>query len=174
MSFKEYLKKEKYTILKEFIFTIIFASIISLTVGFILNKDSDSRVADRQVIYDLSRTFFDNQKYRDISTAIEEQYLYDRGPIFQINGGRFSDYEIDDYLYFLYDLNSIASHDFVDYSVVGSQYSYYVCITYNNKEIQQYRERLLNEGFSDDLANGFLEDLANNLGISHDTSCKLL
>ena len=115
---------------------------------------------------------FDNPKYRDISIALEEQYLYGRGKIFTINGGKFSDYDIDNYLYFFYDLYSFADEDLISYKLASEQYAYYVCITYNNSEIQDYRNRLLNAGFSDWQAVGYLEDFVNILGISKSTDCK--
>ncbi len=172
MSIVDYLKKEKFVIGKEIIISIVVSALVSSIISFNFDKIVDTRTTKRQLIYEYSRTFSDNPKYRNISTAIEEQYLYSRGKIFTINGGDFSDYDIDDYLYFLYDIYALGEEKLIGYTALANQFAYYVCITFNNQEIKEYRERLLKEGFSDELANGFLIDFAKSIGISEETNCK--
>jgi hypothetical protein len=150
------------------------ASIVSASISFYFEKKIDNRTSKRQFFYDFSRTFFDNPNYRKISIALEEQYLYGRGKIFIRNGGKFSDYDIDNYLYFLYDLSSFAEQDLISYTLVEEQYAYYVCVTYINPEIQGYRNRMLKQGFSDWQAIGYLESFAKLLGISKTSDCKAL
>lgn len=174
MKIGEFIKKEKFEIGREVIISIFIAAIVSASVSFYFDRVLDTRTSKRQFFYEFSRTFFDNPQYRNVSIALEEQYLYSRGKILSANGGPFSDYDIDNYLYFLYDLYSFADEDLISYDLVSEQYSYYVCITYNNPEIRGYRDRLLKEGFSDWQAIGYLDDFAKILKISKDTNCKAL
>lgn len=106
--------------------------------------------------------------------AIEESYLYNRGKIFKENGGPFTEYEIDDYLSLLYDLYAYGEESLVRYSIIEDQFYYYVCVTYQNEEIKNYRKKLLIEGFSEVGAHGFLDDLANRFYINDGYNCKNL
>lgn len=176
MKLKMRIKKEALGIGKVIFVSIIIPSLVSALVSFYVGETLDTRTSKRQFFYEFSRTFFDNPKYRDISIALEEQYLYGKGKIFASSGkeGKFRDYDIDDYLGFFYDVYSLADEDLIPYSLVSDQYGYYVCITYKNPEIQAYRERLLKKGFSKNQALGYLEDFANLLDITKNTDCKTL
>lgn len=169
---ENYLFKNGSEILREIIISIIFASLVGATVSYFFDYKLDRRVAHREFIYNFNRTFFDNQKYRNISTAIEEQYLYNRGNILKVNGGNFTDYEIDDYLGLFYDIWNYGEDRFVSESLIDRQFAYYVCITYQNKEIKEYRNRLEKEGFSKESAFDFLDDFAEDLRINNETNCK--
>ena len=158
---------------KDIVVSIFIAALVSSAISYFFNKSIDRAAANRDFIYNFSRTFFDNPKYRNISIAIEESYLYNKGKILKRNGGPFSDYDIDDYLSLLYDLYAYGEESLVDYDIIKDQFFYYVCITYQNKEIQEYRKKLKkDEGFSDEIAFGFLDDFAARLGISDCTNCK--
>ena len=165
--------KEK-PIVKEIVVSIFIAALISSAVSYFFNKSIDRDVANRDFIFNFSRTFFDNPKYRDISIAIEESYLYNKGQIFKENGGSFSDYDIDDYLSLLYDLYAYGEESLIKYDIIDDQFHYYVCVTYQNKEIRDYRKRLISQGYSDAAAHGFLDDLAKRFGIDESYNCKNL
>src|SRR5687767_6907588 len=138
--------------LKLFLSFIILSVIIPLISGAFGAYYFDSKInqkdAQRNFIYNFNRTFFDNPKYRDISIALEEQYLYGKGKIFQINGGMFNDYQVDDFLGILHDFYLYGESNLVAYSLIDNEFSYYLCIVYINDEIIDYRERLKKLGFS--------------------------
>ncbi|PIQ86557.1 MAG: hypothetical protein COV74_04050 [Candidatus Omnitrophica bacterium CG11_big_fil_rev_8_21_14_0_20_45_26] len=161
-------------IVKEILISIFVAAFISSAISYIFNKRIDRDSASRDFIFNFSRIFFDNPKYRDVSIAIEEAYLTKAGQILEDNGGRFSDYEIDDYLGLLYDIYAYGEESLAKDKVIANQFQYYVCITYLNKEIRNYRNRLIKEGFSEELAHGFLDDLAARFGIDNSSDCKRL
>ncbi len=164
MKLKSYLKKYREDIVREVIVTLVIGGLISFGFNFLAGIKIDKRVAERQVLYEFERTFFDNQKYRNISTAIEEQYLYNKGILREINGGEFTDYDIDDYLGLLFDIWSYERDRLVYKDFINNQFGYYLCITYNNKEIKEYRSYLNSIGFTDYGSWGFLDDLANENG----------
>src|SRR3990167_1131919 len=85
-----WINEEEIKDIDEAIITILVATIVSTSISFYFDTALDTRTSKRQFFYEFSRTFFDNPKYRDISIALEEQYLYGRGKIFTINGGKFS------------------------------------------------------------------------------------
>jgi hypothetical protein len=172
INIKKYIRKERFEIVREILISILVSTMISAGITFYFNKSLDKRVSSRQLIYDFSRTFFDNPKYRNISIAIEEQFLGSKKPILKSNGGLTSDYELDDYLGFLYGLYSYGKDRLVPYSVIEDQFSYYVCITYHNGEIQDYNGGLADQGFSKPLANGYLDDFAKKLKIENIEDCK--
>jgi hypothetical protein len=170
-SLKRFLEKP---IFKEIIVSVFIAAFVSSVISYYFNKKIDRAVANREFIFNFSRTFFDNPKYRNISIAIEEAYLDDKVKIFKRNGGQFSDYDIDDYLSLLYDLYAYGEESLVDYSIIDDQFHYYICITYQNKEIREYRKSLIKQGFSKEGAYGFLDDLATRFGINDSCNCKKL
>lgn len=158
---------------KEILREVIIAIIISSLVTYWFNLKLDSRAASRDFIYDFDRTYFDNPKYRNLSIAIEESSVYGRGQILQSNGGQFTDYDMDDYLSLLQDLYVYGEDGLVPYDLINNQFYYYVCVTYVNKEVEGYREKLKREGFSDAGAWGFLDVFAKRLNISKDSNCKV-
>lgn len=168
---KNFLSKP---VVKEITVSIFIAALVSSTISYFFSKNIDRSVASRDFIFNFSRTFFDNPKYRNISIAIEESYLYNKGKIFQENGGPFTGYEIDDYLGLLYDLYTYGEESLVGYSIIENQFYYYVCVTYQNEEIRNYRKKLLAEGFSEVGAHGFLDDLAKKFDINDGRNCKNL
>lgn len=161
-------------IVKEVFISIFIAALVSSSISYFFNRSIDRSAASREFIFNFSRIFFDNPKYRNISIAFEESYLYDKEKIFQENGGAFTEYEIDDYLSLLYDLYAYGEESLVDYTIIEDQFYYYVCITYQNEEIRNYRKKLIEEGFSEIGAHGFLDDLAKNFGIGDDHDCRNL
>jgi len=161
-------------VVKEIIISIFIAAVVSSTISYLFSRDLDRRTANRDFVFNFSRIFFDNPKYRDLSTAIEESYLYGSTKVLKVNGGDFSDYDVDDYLSLLYDLYAYGEESFVDYNIIDDQFHYYVCITYQNREIRNYRERLISQGFSDSAAHGFLDEFAERLGIDSSYNCKNL
>ncbi len=171
--FERYWSHERASIAREILISILISSVISTAFSFYAGKLIDQRVAQRQFIYDYDRTFFDNPKYREVSKAIEEQYLYDRGTLLIANGGRFDDYVIDDYLNLLSDIWTMSRAGMVSYGLFDAQFAYYLCITYQNKEIQGYRARLRSLGFSDDNSYNFLDEISPTLG-GEQQNCKTL
>jgi len=171
---KSYLKKEQFSIGRDLLLSIVLTTLVSSALTFYVNRALDTRVSSRQLIYDFSRTFFDNPKYRAMSTAIEESYLYGKGAVLKTNGGKFTDYDLDDYLYFLDDLYTYGEEGLVSYNLIYRQFAYYVCLTYNHKEVQAYSQKLRDEGFSTELSNGFLENFARKLGVTDKTNCRTL
>jgi len=161
-------------IVKEIFISIFIAALVSSTISYFFNKNIDRSVANRDFIFNFSRAFFDNPKYRDISIALEESYLYGKGKVFKDNGGTFTDYEVDNYLSLLYDLYAYGEESLVQYDIIEDQFHYYVCITYQNEEIRDYRKRLRLQGFSEAGAHGFLDDLAERFGINDSYNCKNL
>ena len=159
-------------IVKEIIVSIFIAALVSSTISYFFSKNIDRSVANRDFIFNFSRAFFDNPKYRNISVALEESYLYNKGKVFKNNGGAFTDYEVDDYLSLLYDLYAYGEESLVRYDIIEDQFHYYVCVTYQNEEIKNYRNRLKAGGFSEVEAHGFLDDLVERFGIDASYNCK--
>ena len=162
----------KSRIPKTFIISIIIPIMVSSFVTFYLNNKLDQKTASREFIYNFSRVFFDNPKYRNISIALENSYLYGETPVLEENGGQFSDYEIDDYLSLIYDLYAYGEEGLVPYRIIDDQFHYHICITYNNEEIKEYRNRLKREGFSDESAYSYFDDFASKLKIEDGDDCK--
>ena len=162
LNIKNYVKKEKFEIVREVLISIIISSLVLTIFTFYSNKKIDSRIAERQFIYDFGRTFVDTPKYRDIRVAIEENYLYGKDFVNK-NAEKFSDYDIDDYLYLLYDIWAFHKQSFISKELLDNQYSYFFCITYNSPEIIKYREKLRKEGF--DNAHNFLDELAEEFDL---------
>ena len=158
------LKKERFGTVKEVVISIIISSLLGGIVSYYVSRNVAQRIAHREFIRDFNIRFFDNPKYRNISIALEEQYLYGKGNIFKINSGPFTDYDVDDYLYLLHDVWSLGESKLIGESFVDDNFRYFVCVTYNNKEIQDYRRRLREEGFIDDHL--FLDDFANRVGVA--------
>lgn len=157
-------------IVKEIVVSIFISALVSSAIAYKFTKSIDEGVANRDYIYSFSRTFFDNPKYRDISVALEESYLYNKGPVMQVNGGKFTDYQLDDYLTHLTELYLFGDEGFVSFDLLNYQFGYYVCITYNNQEIQGYIKRLKSLGFKDPYKT--LDYLAEEMEITPRTNCK--
>jgi hypothetical protein len=172
---------EQFEILKEIILTIVISSLVSFAISSYLNKTQDQRVAARQFINSFSRTFFDTPKYRDLSVALEANYLYPDAVKFKridrdrfgLNGKIFTEYQLDDYLSLLGDIYSFYTDGFVSKELLDRQYAYYVCVAYNDKVVKDYRAELLLDGFSKNLNYSYLDDLAGLLGVKN-KDCKKL
>jgi hypothetical protein len=162
----------KQPIAKDIIVPILISVVLSSAISYLINIKIDRYAANRDFIFNFSRVFFDNPKYRNLSVALEESYVYQKGNIFKVNGGSFSDYDVDDYLGLLYDLYAYGEESLVKYGIIDDQFHYYVCIAYQNKEIRDYRKRLSSQGFSKTAAHGFLDDFAAKLGINDSCNCK--
>src|SRR3989338_8093038 len=100
MRIGHYLRENRFEIAQQILLSIIVATLVSSSVSYYVNVRLDERVTERQFIYDYSRVFFDDPKYRNVSTALEEEYLYGK-KFLKPDGTSFSDYDIDDYLYLL-------------------------------------------------------------------------
>lgn len=170
MKFGSYVKKEKFEIGREVIISILISATISASITYWFNNRIDKSIANREYIYNFSRTFFDNQKYRQVSVALEENYLYNRGPIMKSNGGILDDYQIDDYLTHLTELYLFGEQGFVSFELLNSQFGYYVCITHQNREIQEYMIRLKSLGFEN--PSGTIDQLVKEMDISSKTDCR--
>lgn len=157
-------------IVKEIVVSIFISALVSSAIAYKFSKQIDQGVANRDYVYNFSRTFFDNPKYRDISIALEEKYLYDRGSTMQANGGKFTDYQIDDYLTHLTELYLFGNEGFISFDLLNYQFGYYICITYNNQEIQGYIKRLKSIGFTNPYKT--LDYLAEKMDITPQTDCK--
>lgn len=164
-----YFKKEKFEIFREIIISILFSVLISGFVTAKITSYFESRKTQRQFTYDFGRTFFDNQKYRNISIALEDEYLY--GKIDK--EATLSEYDLDDYLGLLSDMQSYYEDGFISKELVSDQYGYYICITYQSKFVRSYREKLKQEGFSDSESYSFLDYLVDDLNIKG-KDCKKL
>lgn len=170
--FKEYFRKEKNEIIREVLITILLSALVTTLLNFyfdsIRERKDQRNTAKKEFIYNFHRTFFDNLKYRDVSTAIEEQFLYNRGKILKTNGGPFTEYQLDDYLGLIYDIWTYTSYEgFVATDIIDYQFTYYICITQQNKEILGYRDRLLQMGFTKEQAYSFLDDMAETLNFKN-------
>ena len=168
---KEFFAKP---IVKDLVVTIFIAALVSSSLSYFFTKKINQATADRDFIFNFDRTFYDNAKYRKVSIAIEESYLDGGKKIFKANGGHFSDYEVEDYLFLLYDLYAYGEESLVKYKMIDDQFHYYVCLAHQNKEIRDYRKELIAQGFSKTAAFGFLDDLATKLGIHDSSDCKNL
>lgn len=162
MHLKNYVKTEKFSILREVVISIIVSALVTTAFSYYSNEKIDNRIAARQFIYEFGRVFLDNPKYRDVSTALEEQYLYNKN-FLKKNGDKFSDYELDDYLYLIDDIWGFYKEGFISKELLDEQYSYFFCITSNSSEIKKYREKLSDEGFSD--AHDYLDDISSELNL---------
>jgi len=161
-------------IAKYIVIPIFISVVLSSTISYFINTNFERHSANRDFIFNFSRVFFDNPKYRNLSIALEEAYVYKKGIIFKSNGGSFTDYEVDDYLSLLYDLYAYGEESLVKYDIIDDQFHYYVCIAYQNQEIRDYRKRLASKGFSRSASHGFLDDFALKLGINDVCDCKQL
>ncbi len=166
---KSYLAKEKFEIFREIFISIIFSAIVSAIVTILITSYFDLRNTRRQFIYDFGRTFFDNPKYRKVSIAIEEQYLYGK----EDRISSITEYEIDDYLGLISDMWTYYQDGFISKELIDDQYSYYLCITYNSKLIKDYRKKLQQQGFSNIESYGFLDKIAQALTLKG-KNCKEL
>ncbi len=171
------LKIHIYKIFTNKLLLVIFIPIfVSGLVTFYFNAKLDMRASQREFIYNFGRTFFDNSKYRNISIAIEDSYLHNNRNILEVNGGEFTDYEIDDYLNLLQELYLYGEEGFLSYDLIENRFDYYVCITHHNKEIQGYLKRLASEeGFVEEGGTySFLEEFAQKLGVADKKDCRVV
>jgi hypothetical protein len=153
---RTYLKKERFEIVREILLSVVISTLISGSVAFYFNRIIDRRTSRRQFIYDFSRTFTDNPKYRNVSIAIEDQYLYGKEErISEIN-----EYDIDDYLGLVSDMWSFYKDGYVTKEIITDQYGYYLCITYKSELIKNYRSKLTKAGFNKESNYPFLEAMA--------------
>jgi len=147
---------------------LVLATIILTFVSWYSDKATAQENASRQFIYNYSRTFFDNPKYRNISVALESQYLSGNK---SIPRWKFSDYEMDDFYNLVSDFWSYYQDNFISKDLLGQQYSYEFCVIYNAQETKDYRGQLVKEGFSDDYS--FLDDIAKEFDLIG-ANCKTL
>ena len=56
MNLKDYITKERFSILRKIILTIIISTLVVTLFSFYSNKKIDERVAARQFIYEFGRT----------------------------------------------------------------------------------------------------------------------
>src|SRR6185369_14587321 len=135
--FKDYWAQERFEILREILLTILISALVAFIFNSYEAKTQDQRVSAREFVNSFSRTFFDNEKYRQLSVALEASYLYGEEPQdinrdqFVIDGKTFNEYQLDDYLGLLGDIYSFYKGGFVSKDLLDRQYAYYVCITYN-------------------------------------------
>lgn len=170
MNVWKYLEQNKFEIGREIIISIIISSLIGGSIAFYFNKKIDERIASRQFIYEYSRTFFDNQKYRNISVALENQYLY-KERFVTPQGQNFNDYDIDDFYSLIYDIWSFYKEGFISKKLLNEQYVYYLCVIYNAPETKTYRAKLKTEGFTDNY--NFLDDIAKEFELNN-KDCKTI
>ncbi|HBT80950.1 MAG: hypothetical protein UT43_C0029G0009 [Parcubacteria group bacterium GW2011_GWC1_39_29] len=167
-----YVKRERFEILREIIISVLISTIVSAGAAFYLEKKMDERASKREFIFNFSRVFMDDPKYRSVRIAIEDQYLYGR-PVLKSNGGNIDDYAMDDYIMLVYDIIQYYKEGFISKEVFDDFYSYYFCITYNSIDIKGYRNKLRIQGFSDAMAYNFLDETAQDLGLKN-KDCKAL
>jgi hypothetical protein len=160
MSFNKYWDHEKFEILREILVSVIVAALVASLFNFYADNKIDQKTSQRQLAYDFSRTFFDNPKYRNVSIAVEEQYIDGRGNVWTGRNGPFDDYVIDDYLGLLNDIWTYDNEGLAPEHFVEDQFDYYFCITYHNADIQAYRSYLHETGYTPEAAWGYLEDVA--------------
>ena len=72
----------------------------------------------------------------------------------------------------MYDFYTLGEKSLIKYDIIDNQFYYYICITYQNKEIRDYRKRLVDQGFSAIAAHGFLDQLAKELDMTDSYNCK--
>lgn len=166
---KDYIKHERFEIIREILITIIISAVITFALNYYLSNKQDQRISSREFIYEFSRTFFDVPKYRNLSIALEDNYLYgdevkyiDRSR-FTIGKNIFSEYELDDYLGLLGDIDSFYRDGFISRGLLDRQYAYYMCIAYKSKEVENYRKKLVDQNFSDTMSYSFLDNIAETL-----------
>jgi len=167
VSLINYIKNKKFEIIREIIISVAISAIITGLINSYLDIKMDNRISHRQFINEIGRTFFDNEKYRKVSIAIEEEYLYDKRNFLT----NITEYEIDDYLGLLNDIWLLYKDGFISQELVYRQFAYYFCITYNSDIVDEYRTKLKKEGFSDLMSYSFLEEVANELGLKSE-DCK--
>lgn len=156
---KSFIVKAKPDKLRETLATIIISVTISSFVTYTTDLKLEERVTNRKFIFDFSRVYFDNPKYRNISVAIEEQYLYGK----EEKLASISDYDLDDYLGLISDMWSYQEGGYVSQDLINDQYGYYLCLTYNSKFVNDYRKRMLKIGFAEDENYTFLDLMAEKL-----------
>jgi len=164
MIFNRYLKREKFEIARELVISVLIATLVSSGFSYYLNVRLDERITERQFIYDYSRIFYDNPKYRDVSIAIEQEYLQER-PFLRRDGTTFSEYDIDDYLYLLQEIWSFYQIGYISENVLKEQYKYFICVTFNSPSVQKYRRSLDTRGFAN--AHDYLDEMAKELGVEN-------
>ncbi len=170
MSFRKkaklYLAKEQFEIFREIFVSVIISALITGIVTYQINKKIDNKDSQRKFIYEFSRTFVDNPKYRNISIALEEQLFYGREDRIK----DISDYDLDDYLGLLSDIWTFYKEDLISKDMIDSLYSYYFCITSHSKLINEYRDRSRKEGFSEEYFQ-FLDEIDEELNLKNN-DCK--
>ncbi len=151
------------------LYSIIIPAIVAGFVAYSFDSKIDRNVSSREFLYNFNRTFLDNPKYRNISISLEKSYL--KEPQGDYNFRKtFTDYEIDDYLSLMSELYLYGEEGYIQYDLIGEQFGYYICITYNSEEIKNYTKELENENFEDPFE--FISNLANKLGIYEGYDCK--
>jgi hypothetical protein len=165
---RKYLGKEKFEISRELLISILISALVIASFTYASDRRIDNRIAARQFVYDYGRTFIDNPKYRDLSVAMEDEYLY--GKEFQrTSGKKFNDYEVDDYLYLMNDIWSFYKDGFVSKEMLSEQYLYFLCVSVNSPSVQQYRSKLQGEGFTG--SHEFLDEASEEFKLTG-TNCR--
>lgn len=160
-----YFAKKDVEIVREIFISIVISTLVSSSIAFYFNKRIDERVANRQFIYDFGRVFLDNPKYRNVSAAIEENYVYGK------SSSPISEYDLDDYLGLLTDMWTYYKDGFISKELLTDQYIYYLCITYNSQIVTNYRDQLRKNGFSEESNYPFLDEMAEELNLKN-VDCK--
>jgi hypothetical protein len=160
----KFLKKtniffSRYEILREIVISIIFGAIASVFVNIISTNYSDAKISYRQFIYEFSRTFTDTPKYRNITSALEDQYLYGNTKLLTT----VSDYDLDDYIGLLNTMWNYYKDGYISKDLINDEYGYYYCIVYKSNFVKNYRNRLKQIGFSYGSSYGFLDEVQKEL-----------
>lgn len=110
--------------------------------------------AQASFILDLNRDFFMNDRLYRIRKAIEAD-----APLLVINGGQFTEQDIDDYIGTFETISDFTDRGILDEDIVDNNFGIFIVDAYDNVEIHDYITHLRKKLNSEDYYSGF-EDLA--------------
>ncbi len=120
------------------IFSLIFFLIIGSIIAWELNKIQKQNEAE--LYYRLYNDFFiTNPTYRGMIRIIDNT---DHPPLLTENGGKYEDWDVDDYLGHFELLKNFMDDGLMPEKSIYDSYSYYIIQAYENKEIWKYVEDL--------------------------------
>lgn len=110
--------------------------ILTLGLLFLSNANKIQKINKAEFFYKMDHDFF----ISDSGSNGLIKAMGNKTPILIKNGGRFDDYDIDDYLAYFEMIKNYMDDDIVSEKYVYNSYSFYIIQAYQNKEIHEYIE----------------------------------
>lgn len=115
----------------------LFIATVALAVIAYIQLKALREQANADFLLKFNRDFFDNEINKEIIPAIEENKN-----LLEKTGGKFTEYQIDDYLGYYELMSWYAKKGIIDFELIDEMFGHYISLAWQHREIKEYIEEL--------------------------------